>query len=207
MIGRLKGHILEKQPPMLLIDVGGVGYEVLAPMSTFYALPETGPAVLYTHLSISENSQQLFGFADIQERALFKQLIKVSGVGPKMALAVLSGMEPDTVVTAILENNITALTRVPGVGKKTAERLVIEMRDRVKDWQLPANPAASSDTSLGHAAMQSSSAIVAEAESAMIALGYKPVEASKAINSIMKAHEVTRSEELIRLALRSMLPA
>lgn len=206
MIGRLKGHILEKQPPLLLIDVGGVGYEVLAPMSTFYTLPETGPAVLHTHFSVSENSQQLFGFANIQERTLFRQLIKVSGVGPKMALAVLSGMEPDTVVAAILDNNITALTRVPGVGKKTAERLVIEMRDRVKDWQLPENPAVSSDAALGHGGMQPSSAIVAEAESAMIALGYKPVEASKAINSIMKTHEVTRSEELIRLALRSMLP-
>ncbi len=205
MIGRLKGQILEKQPPMLLIDVGGVGYEVFAPMSTFYALPESGTAILHTHFSVSENAQQLFGFADPQERALFRQLIKVSGVGPKMALAVLSGMEPDAVVAAILNDNITALTRVPGVGKKTAERLVIEMRDRVKDWQLPASEGGDATTVAPAGAKQS--AVIAEAESAMVALGYKPTEASKAIASIMKAHEVTRSEELIRLALRSMLPA
>ncbi|WP_053981372.1 Holliday junction branch migration protein RuvA [Marinagarivorans algicola] len=205
MIGRLKGQVLEKQPPMLLIDVGGVGYEVLAPMSTFYALPESGTVILHTHFSVSENAQQLFGFADLQERVLFRHLIKVSGVGPKMALAVLSGMEPDTVVAAIREDNISALTRVPGVGKKTAERLVIEMRDRVKDWQLPAVMAGDGAQAIP-AGAQLQSTVIAEAESAMVALGYKPTEASKAIASIIKVHDVTRSEELIRLALRSMLP-
>lgn len=200
MIGRLKGEILEKQPPMILLDVMGVGYEVLAPMSTFYNLPESGVAVLHTHLSINENAHQLFGFASQQERSLFRQLIKVSGVGPKMALAVLSSMDPNDVVAAILNDNVAALTKVPGVGKKTAERLVIEMRDRVKDWQLPHE--ASSHSVAG----PTNSDILAEAESAMISLGYKPVEAAKAIAHVLKTNEVTRSEELIRLALRSMLP-
>ena len=201
MIGRLKGEVLEKQPPMLLVDVNGVGYEVLAPMSTFYALPAKGVVVLHTHLSVSENAQQLFGFASLQERSLFRHLIKVSGVGPKMALAVLSGMEPDEVVSAIIGNNIAALSKVPGVGKKTAERLVIEMRDRVKDWQLPAGQIA--PATIGGDATD----IVADAESAMVALGYKPAEANKAINAVLKQHTVKRSEELIRLALRSMLPS
>lgn len=206
MIGRLRGELIQKAPPYLLVDVQGVGYEVLAPMSTFYQLPETGKVTLVTHLSISENAHQLFGFSSESERELFRQLIKVSGVGPKMALAMLSGMEPADIAHAISDNNVTALTRIPGVGKKTAERLVIEMRDRLKDWQeifggsVSSAPAANTSVKLA-------SGIVSEAESAMIALGYKPVEASKAINRVLKEHEVSRSEDLIRLALRSMLPA
>ena len=208
MIGRLTGEVLEKQPPLLLVDVNGVGYEVHAPMSTFYSLPEMGKVVIHTHFSVSENSQQLFGFASLQERSLFRQLIKVSGVGPKMALGVLSGMAPNEVVSAILNNEVALLTKVPGVGKKTAERLVIEMRDRLKDWQLPegskANTNAGEDT---EASSPTQNSMVAEAESAMVALGYKPVEASKAISRVLKEHEVKRSQDLIRLALRSMLPS
>ncbi|MDZ7924783.1 MAG: Holliday junction branch migration protein RuvA [Marinagarivorans sp.] len=203
MIGRLKGEVLEKQPPYLLLDVGGVGYEVLAPMSTFYRLPAQGCVVLHTHLSVTENSQQLFGFCSLQERSLFKQLIKVSGVGPKMALSVLSSMAADEVVSAIVNNNLVTLTSIPGVGKKTAERLVIEMRDRLKDWAL-------ADGSVGDLASPVqlvADDITRDAESAMIALGYKPAEAARAIALILKTHTVTKSEELIRLALRSMLPA
>lgn len=203
MIGRLKGEILEKQPPLLLVDVMGVGYEVLAPMSTFYAIPESGSVILRTHFSVSENSQQLYGFASEQERSLFRHLIKVSGVGPKMALAVLSGMEPNEAVAAIIDNNIAALTKVPGVGKKTAERLAIEMRDRVKDWQLPADLSSSAK----QAGASVNNDIISEAESAMVALGYKPVEASKAIAKVLKENDVSRSQDLIRLALRSMLPS
>lgn len=206
MIGRLRGELIQKAPPYLLVDVQGVGYEVLAPMSTFYQLPETGKVTLVTHLSISENAHQLFGFSTEAERELFRQLIKVSGVGPKMALAMLSGMEPADIAYAISDNNVTALTRIPGVGKKTAERLVIEMRDRLKDWQASFG-APTANTPQATNAMQASSGMVNEAESAMIALGYKPVEASKAINRVLKEHEVNRSEDLIRLALRSMLPA
>lgn len=204
MIGRLTGAVLDKQPPLILLDVAGVGYEVLAPMSTFYNLPESGLVVLHTHLSISENAHQLFGFESLQERSLFRQLIKVSGVGPKMALAVLSSMDPNEVVAAIVDNNVAALTKIPGVGKKTAERLVIEMRDRVADWQLPASTA----TPVGAPEGQPlASDMLAEAESAMIALGYKPAEAAKAISGVLKNTSVSRSEELIRLALRSMLPS
>jgi Holliday junction DNA helicase RuvA len=203
MIGRLRGEILEKQPPMLLIEVQGVGYELFAPMSTFYHLPESGDVLLHTHLSVSENAHQLYGFATKEERSLFRQLIKVSGVGPKMALAVLSTMEPNDVVVAIVSDNIVALSKVPGVGKKTAERLVIEMRDRVKDWQLPSGPAVSAGQKSPE---RLANTILAEAESAMVSLGYKPAEASKVINKIAKEHPVTRSEDLIRLALRSMLP-
>lgn len=202
MIGRLKGQILDKQPPYLLIDVNGVGYEVFAPMSTFYLLPSSGDVVLHTHLSISENSQQLFGFASLKERSLFKLLIKVSGVGPKMALAVLSSMEPDEVVRAIANSDVIALTRIPGVGKKTAERLVIETRDRLKEWQVPTDTKVSEQSEL----TKSSDAIVRDAESAMVALGYKPAEATKAIALVAKQQGITKSEELIRLALRSMLP-
>ncbi len=203
MIGRLKGEVLEKQPPYLLLDVGGVGYEVLAPMSTFYHLPSRGTVVLHTHLSVTENSQQLFGFVTLQERSLFKQLIKVSGVGPKMALSVLSSMAPDEIVAAIINNNLITLTRIPGVGKKTAERLVIEMRDRLKDWAQTEG----FDAGLMAPAQSIGDDITRDAESAMIALGYKPAEASRAIAQVLKAHTVTKSEELIRLALRSMLPA
>ncbi len=199
MIGRLQGEIIEKQPPLLLVDVAGVGYEVLAPMSTFYALPEVGSVVLHTHFSVSENAQQLYGFAQKQDRTLFRELIKVSGVGPKMALAILSGMEVNEAVTALRNNNVTALTKIPGVGKKTAERLVIEMRDRLKDWSLP-------DTFSNIEAGTGDSDILAEAESAMIALGYKPNDAAKAIAKASKDQAFTSSQDLIRLALRSMLP-
>ena len=200
MIGRLQGDIIEKQPPLLLVDVAGVGYEVLAPMSTFYALPESGKVVLHTHFSVSENAQQLYGFAQKQDRLLFRQLIKVSGVGPKMALAILSGMEVNEAVAALRNNNVTALTKIPGVGKKTAERLAIEMRDRLKDWSLP-DATSNAERSVGDNDM------LAEAESAMIALGYKPADAAKAISKASKDQAFTSSQDLIRLALRSMLPS
>lgn len=206
MIGRLRGEIIQKTPPYLLIDVQGVGYEVLAPMSTFYQLADVGAVTLVTHLSISENAHQLFGFYSEAERELFRQLIKVSGVGPKMALAILSGMETSEIAHALSHNDVAALTRIPGVGKKTAERLVIEMRDRLKDWQSAYGQCATSVSQISEREPLPSN-MVSEAESAMIALGYKPVEASKAINRVLKDHEVTRSEDLIRLALRSMLPA
>lgn len=201
MIGRLQGTLVEKQPPELVIDVHGVGYEVMAPMSTFYQLPKVGlEVVLHTHFSVSENAQQLFGFFDKTDRTLFRQLIKVNGVGPKMALGIMSGMESLEFVRCVRENNVAALVKVPGVGKKTAERLVIEMRDRLGDWQ---QPILAADCS---AAVSSGTDMAAEAESALIALGYKPVEASKAIAAVLKQHKVDRCEELIRFALRGMMP-
>jgi len=202
MIGRLRGTLIEKQPPYLLLEVNGVGYEVQAPMTTFYRLPAVGTEViLYTHLSITENLHQLFGFADQRDRSLFRTLIKVSSVGPKLAIAILSGMESDDIARCVRDNNVAALTKVPGIGTKTAERLVIELRDRLKKWDLPQNDL------LAHGEIQkiaTSNDVYAEAESALISLGYKPVEAAKMIAAAAKQKADAKSEELIRLALRSM---
>ena len=200
MIGRLQGLILEKQAPQLLIDVMGVGYEVQAPLSTFAVLGGLGEAVvLHTHLAIREDAHQLFGFADKAERTLFRTLIKVSGVGPKLALAILSGMDAASFAACVHEENVTALTRLPGVGKKTAERLIVEMRDRLKEWQSPA-PSLLSES---QPSVPSRDQMLAEAESALVALGYKPQEAGK---MLMKVPDTfTTAEELIREALRSSM--
>ena len=205
MIGRLRGNLIEKQPPYLLLDVNGVGYEVQAPMTTFYRLPALGgEVVLHTHLSITENLHQLFGFADQRDRSLFRTLIKVNGVGPKLAIAILSGMESDDIARCVRDNNIKALTKVPGIGTKTAERLVIELRDRLKNWDLP-----HSDL-IAHSEIKqiaSDNDIYAEAESALISLGYKPVDAAKMITAASKQKPDAKSEELIRLALRTIASA
>ncbi len=200
MIGRLQGLILEKQAPQLLIDVQGVGYEVQAPLSTFAVLGGLGePVVLHTHLAIREDAHQLYGFADKAERTLFRTLIKVSGVGPKLALAILSGMDAASFAACVHEENVTALTRLPGVGKKTAERLIVEMRDRLKEWQSPAPSLLSESQPLAPSRDQ----MLAEAESALVALGYKPQEAGK---MLMKVPDTfTTAEELIREALRSSM--
>ncbi len=202
MIGRLKGTLIEKQPPHLLLDVNGVGYEIQAPMTTFYRLPAIGQVVvLHTHLSITENLHQLFGFAEQRDRSLFRTLIKVNGVGPKLAVSILSGMEADDIARCVRDNNVKALTKVPGIGQKTAERLVIELRDRLKNWDMP-----HSDL-LAHSELQaiaSDNDAAAEAESALIALGYKPTDAAKMVASAGKQQPAASSEELIRLALRSL---
>lgn len=204
MIGRLKGVLLEKQPPHLLVDVQGVGYDVLAPMTTFYQLPEVGATVvLHIHFAVSETAQQLFGFYVQEDRALFRQLIKVSNVGPKMALGILSGMDSAEFVRCVMNNNLNALVQLPGVGKKTAERLVVEMRDRLRDWSGSSGTTAAA---IKKEVAGSQNQMLADAESALISLGYKPTEAAKAINAVLAGQEVERSEELIRLALRSMMP-
>ncbi len=204
MIGRLKGILLEKQPPHLLVDVQGVGYDVLAPMTTFYQIPEgQSEVVLHTHFAVTETSQQLYGFATQADRALFRQLIKVSGVGPKMALSMLSGMESHELVQCVIDSNVGALVKVPGVGKKTAERLVVEMRDRLEGWDATSN----GTSRVTQATVQTPvNAVVAEAESALVALGYKPAEAAKLVANVLKTQDVVRSEELIRLSLRSIMP-
>ncbi len=206
MIGRLKGELLEKEPPFLLIDVQGVGYELQAPMTTFYDLSPIGESVvLYTHLAISETSHHLYGFISQRDRLLFRLLIKVSGVGPKMALGVMSGMESDEFVRAVQDGNLMALTRLPGVGKKTAERLLVEMRDRLSGWSEAAGNA-STQAQTAEVQVGSGSVIQAEAESALLALGYKPAEATRAIRGVLDKHSINSCEELIRLALRSMMP-
>ncbi len=201
MIGRIRGVLIDKQAPELLVDVQGVAYELQAPMSTFYQLPAIGEeVVLHTHFVVREDAQQLFGFHDLQERVLFRALIRVSGVGPKVALAILSGMSADDFVRTVRVNDTAAMVKVPGIGKKTAERLVVEMRDRLADWH---------DMGAGDAAALAGGARGAQsmdedAETALVALGYKPQEAARMIAAARKEDAtLSGSEELIRLALKS----
>lgn len=197
MIGRLSGKILYKSPPMLLIDVQGVGYEVEAPMSTFYQLPETGAEIhLYTHLVVRDDAHLLFGFATENERHLFRSLIKVNGVGARMGLTILSGMEAEDFVRCIRDGDTARLTRLPGVGKKTAERLIIEMRDRLGDLDIA--PHAVPARGAGAAGNNSQAD---DAVSALIALGYKPQEASRYVLAV--AAPDMSSEDIIREALKA----
>lgn len=199
MIGRIHGKIIEKQPPQLLIDVQGVGYEVDAPMSTFYQLPNMGEAVtLHTHLVVREDAHLLFGFATLSERSLFRTLIKINGVGAKLALTILSGMNADEFIACVQDNDAAALVRLPGVGKKTAERLIIELRDKLKDRMVEASPAGSLANS---DLLQPVSRPSGDAVSALIALGYKPQEASRMVRAIDTEGQTT--EEIIRLSLQA----
>lgn len=203
MIGRLKGTLLEKQAPRLLLDVNGVGYEVEVPMTTLYRLPELGQNVtLHTHFVVREDAQLLYGFFEKAERELFRQLIKVNGVGPKMALAILSGMEGAEFVRCVQDHDINTLVKLPGVGKKTAERLLVEMQDRLKEFSqwLPQLPSTMPTTGKRTEKIE-----ISEAESALIALGYRPQEAAKAIAALNT--DGLRSEDIIKQALRNMVKA
>jgi len=200
VIGRLCGTLLTKQAPQLLIDVNGIGYDVSAPMSTFYSLPDIDETItLHTHLVVREDAHTLYGFATENERAMFRALIKVNGVGAKLALTILSGISAEDFIVCVMDSDITGLTRLPGVGKKTAERLVIEMRDKLKDWGAPATESQSDKPGL--ALVQAADA-VADAVSALIALGYKPPEASKMVR-VVDANGLP-SEEIIRRALQAV---
>lgn len=205
MIGRLRGIVLEKQPPQVLIEANGVGYEVHMPMTCFYELPELGQeTIIFTHFVVREDAQLLFGFNNKQERSLFRELIKVNGVGPKLALAILSGMSAQQFVSAVERQEIGALVKLPGVGKKTAERLVVEMKDRFKGLNGDLFNSASDLTLPPVADAATSSAdIEAEAESALVALGYKPQEAGRMISKVAKPG--ADCETLIRDALRAVL--
>lgn len=199
MIGRLTGILLEKQPPYILLDVQGVGYELDAPMSTFYQLPVLGAQVtLHTHMVVREDAQLLYAFSAKRDRALFRELIRLNGVGPKLALALMSGLEVDELVRAVQSQDTSAFVKVPGVGKKTAERLLVELKDRFKAWETI--PGSFKPLVTGVAAPPS---MTADAVSALITLGYKPQEASKAVAAIDE--EGLSSEELIRRALRGMV--
>jgi len=201
MIGRLRGTLLAKHPPGLLLDVGGVGYELEAPMTTFYELPDAGAEItLFTHLVVREDAHLLYGFATEQERLMFRALIKVSGVGAKLALALLSGMAAREFAHTVQQNDIARLTKVPGVGRKTAERLIVEMRDRLSSLGLESAAYAPAARTGGAAAIQSDA--VKDAISALIALGYKPQEASRMVNGIDSKDKP--SEEIIRQALKSV---
>lgn len=198
MIGRIRGILVHKQPPLILVEVGGVGYEIQVPMTTLFQLPELGTQVsLVTHFVVREDAQLLYGFIDERDRTLFRQLIKVNGVGPKLGLTILSGMDANSFVRCIARDDISSLVALPGVGKKTAERLLVEMRDKLKDWL------ALADEGEGAAATNVAvTDIVADAEGALIALGYKPAEASRLVASV-NDDSINDSEELIRLALKS----
>jgi Holliday junction DNA helicase RuvA len=204
MIGRLRGIILEKQPPLVLLETNGVGYEVHMPMTCFYELPELGQeAIVFTQFVVREDAQLLYGFNDKQERALFRELIKVNGVGPKLALAILSGMSAQQFVSAVEREEITTLIKLPGVGKKTAERLVVEMKDRFKGLNGDLFNNNSEITLPASAAKAAEMDIEAEAASALVALGYKPQEASRMVNKVAKPG--ADCEALIREALRAAL--
>lgn len=195
MIGFLRGIILKKQPPLLLLDVQGVGYEVEAPMTTFYALPDiNNETEIFTHLVVRDDAHLLFGFATENERHLFRTLIKVNSVGAKMALTILSGIEADEFALCIQNNDADRLTRLPGVGKKTAERLIIEMRDKLDGLPTTTITRSSNSPSIKNDPVN-------EAVSALIGLGYKPPEASRFVMAV--ANDDMSSEELIRKALKN----
>ena len=200
MIGQLRGIILEKQPPQLLVDVHGVGYEIDAPMSTFYQLPDAGQEVrLFTHFVVREDAQLLYGFYTRDERLLFRALLKVNGVGPRLALTVLSSATPEEFVRCVLNNDTATLVRLPGVGKKTAERLVIEMRDRLSDWY-QAEPVEGVLPNQQHSNGRHS--VLQDAISALVVLGYKQQEANRMVTKLDDG--AATSQELIRRVLREM---
>ncbi|RUM94705.1 MAG: Holliday junction branch migration protein RuvA [Thiothrix sp.] len=202
MIGRICGELILKRPPELLVDVGGIGYELQAPMSTIFELPEVGQKVtLVTHFHVREDAQILFAFLTEAERSLFRMLLKVNGVGAKTALAILSGMNPQEFRQCILGGDQASLTRVPGIGKKTAERLIVEMRDRLEKADERVAPAAASSGATSADVVRDSP--VTEATQALVALGYKPQDASRMV--ARHAADGLASDELIRLALKGTL--
>ena len=192
MIGRLTGKLVLKAPPQLVLDVAGVGYEIEAPMSTFYRLPAVGENVaLHTHLTIREDAHLLFGFATVQEKTLFRELIKLSGVGPKLALAVLSGVSVEEFWNLVRSGDAVRLTKLPGIGKKTAERMLLELREKAGASDGPANFAGSSPQP---------ATPLAEARSALESLGYKPADATKMTDAFTT--EGLGTDQIIREALK-----
>jgi Holliday junction DNA helicase RuvA len=198
VIGFLKGRLAVKQPPMLMVDVNGVGYEMEAPMSTFYGLPAAGePVALFTHLVVREDAHILYAFGTDGERRLFRGLLKVSGVGPKIALGILSGASVEDFLRTVEAEDVAMLTRIPGIGRKTAERVIIEMRDSVKKLL----PAAGGSPAAADAPASAQS----EAFSALIALGYTPPEVVRLLKSVDAADLGTT--EIIRRALKAAVKA
>ena len=198
MIGFVRGLLTSKQPPLLVVDVNGIGYEIEAPMSTFYVLPAVGGEItLVTHLLVREDAQILFGFSTESERRLFRDLIRISGVGAKMALAILSGISVEGFVQCVQNEDTASLIKVPGVGKKTAERLIVEMRDRIEKGAVavPAGIPAGPETG---------STPATEAQNALVELGYRPAEALRLLASIDTRELET--EEIIRRALQNIAP-
>ncbi|MEL6113731.1 Holliday junction branch migration protein RuvA [Photobacterium sp. SP02] len=206
MIGRLRGIIVEKQPPEVVIEAAGIGYEVQMPMSCFYELPQAGQEVtIATHFVVREDAQLLYGFNKKSERDLFREVIKANGVGPKLGLAILSALTASQFVLCVENEDISTLVKIPGVGKKTAERLLVEMKDRLKGWGEGDlfTPALDTAASQAQSAASDKNRAEDEAVSALIALGYKPQQASKVVAQVAK--DDMPSEAIIREALRSMV--
>ena len=202
MIGRLRGTLAEKQPPHLIVDINGLGYELEVPMTTLYRLPAVGETVtLHTHLIVREDAHLLYGFHEKRERELFRELIRLNGVGPKLALALMSGLEVDELVRCVQAQDTSALVKVPGVGKKTAERLLVELKDRFKAWETV--PSMFQMVPNGPTPVPTVSTAEADAVSALVSLGYKPQEASRAVAAIDA--KGLSSEELIRRSLKGMI--
>jgi len=200
MIGQIRGTVLEKQPPQLLIDVHGVGYEIDTSMSTFYRLPDIGnEVILHTHLVVREDAHHLYGFYDRKERTLFRILLKVNGVGPRLALTILSSMTPDEFVHSLIHQDTESLVRLPGVGKKTAERLMIEMRDKISDWKKNI----SSDLKITTNKNDGRQRVIQDTIAALIALGFKREEATRTATKLEDG--ALSSEEMIRLSLREIV--
>ncbi|BAU49866.1 ATP-dependent DNA helicase RuvA [Sulfurifustis variabilis] len=194
MIGRLRGVLIRKEPPALLLDVGGIGYELEAPMTTFYDLPPVGETVtLHTHLVVREDAHLLYGFAREAQRRQFRALLKINGVGPRVALAVLSGLSEEELARCVAHEDVARLTQVPGIGRKTAERLIVELRDKLS--------ADGSETYAAAAPLPETRDPVGEAVSALIALGYKPPEASRLVRGVPA--QGLSTEEIIRNALKA----
>lgn len=206
MITLLTGKVLEKNPPYLVVDVNGVGYEVAVPMTCFYQLPDVKePVTIHTHFVVREDAQLLYGFTSTRKRHVFRELLKVNGIGAKIALAILSGMESDHLVGCVMNEDVTRLSKIPGIGKKTAERIVVEMRDRLKDWSdqvgaaanLTQAPVAANTSSYGSARQ--------DAADALVALGYKTAEAEKTIARLGEQIADLSSDQIIKLSLQQMV--
>ena len=201
MIGQISGKLIGKNPPEILVEVSGLTYEIQVPMSTVYHLPDLGKTVrLHTHFVVREDAQILYGFYNGKDKDMFRSLIRVNGVGPKMALGILSGMEVEDFVRTVRNDDVSAMVKMPGIGKKTAERLIIEMRDKLSGWE------AVDKTNETVGLRSSPSRVTKDAEIAMVNLGYKPQQAAQAIAQVLRNNpEITDSEQLIRLALKSMV--
>ena len=203
VIGYLRGNLLEKQPPHVLLDVNGVGYELEVPMTTLFQLPMVGePLVLHVHLVVREDAQLLYGFYTKRDRTLFRELIRLNGVGPKLALALMSGMSVDEMIQCVNAEDTSRLMKVPGVGKKTAERLLVELKDRFKNWDSTPLAGQNSMEPAGLSAVTDAHSPEKDAVSALISLGFKPAEASRAVSAV--AADGLSSEDLIRRALKGM---
>ncbi len=201
MIGSLTGEVAYLEAPTVILNVNGVGYEIDTPISSFCQLKKGDQVTLWTHFLVREDAQQLYGFLDLQDKIVFRTLLKVNGIGAKMALGILSSLSVEMLIHTIEHEDMTTLTKVPGIGKKTAERLIIELRDRFKN--LAKSTSNSSATPQLERLQFLPDSPIAEAEAALVSLGYKAIEAQKAVAAVKNEH--TNSADLIRAALKSMM--